>query len=410
MSLPGSPAPGLPDLVALAGGLAESAPADAAEAHTVIQSVLAGMRELLGMDVAFLSEFRDGQRIYRHVDAAAPDPAVRVGHGDPLEETYCQRVVDGRLPGLVPDAGRHPEAAALAVTSELPVGTLLSAPVAFSDGRVYGTFCTFSHQPDPGVRDRDLGTVRLLAALTGRYLEREAARSERRAQAAADVLEVLAVGRVQTVFQPIIDLRSGRPAGWEGLRRFPSGRPDEWFARAADAGLAVPLELTALEEAVRHVPDLPEGAYLAVNLSPATLVSPQFEARATDLPLHRLVIELTEQTEVSCYSALADRVRWLRERGGRIAVDDAGAGYAGLERIVTISPDILKLDAHLTRGVVDDPARQAGAAAMSWFAERIGAKLVAEGVEDADELEALRGLGVSFVQGFHTGRPRPTLR
>ena len=397
MSLPGSPAPGLPDLVALAGGLAESAPADAAEAHTVIQSVLAGMRELLGMDVAFLSEFRDGQRIYRHVDAAAPDPALRVGRGDPLEETSCQRVVDGRLPGLLPDATRHPETAALPVTSELRIGTLLSAPVVFSDGHVYGTFCTFSHQPDPGVRERDLGTVRLLAALTSRYLEREAARSERRARAAADVLELLATGRVQTVFQPIIDLRSGRPAGWEALSRFP-------------AGLAVPLELTALEEAVRHVPELPEGAYLAVNLSPATLVSPQFEARAVDLPLHRLVIELTEQTEVSCYHAVADRVRWLRERGGRVAVDDAGAGYAGLARIVTISPDILKLDAHLIRGVADDPARQAMAAAMGWFAERIGAKLVAEGVEDEDELEALRGLGVGFVQGFHTGRPQPALR
>lgn len=408
MLTPKPPAPGLPDLVALAGGLAG---ADAAaDAPEVIRALLRGLRELLGLDVAFVSEFRDGRRVYRHVDTADPGAAVREGGSDPLEETYCQRVVDGRLPGLVADTADEPEAARLAVTTDLPIGTFLGVPIRFSDGRLYGTFCGFSHAPEPGVRERDLGTVRLLAGLVGRYLEREAEQAGRRDQAAADVLEVLAHGCLSTVFQPIIDLRSGRPAGWEALSRFPSGRPDEWFARAAEAGLGVPLELAALESAVRRVADLPVDTYLAVNLSPATLTSPQFEARAEGLPLHRLVVELTEQTEVSSYEALAERVDWLRGRGGRVAVDDAGAGYAGLQRIVTISPDILKLDAHLTRGVARDPARQAMAAAMSWFARRIGAGLVAEGVEDRAALDVLAGLGVGFVQGFHTGRPALDLR
>jgi EAL domain-containing protein (putative c-di-GMP-specific phosphodiesterase class I) len=396
----------LPDLVALADGLTQRDPAEAA---TVIQSVLGGVRELLGMDVAFVGEFRNGHRVFRHVDAGSPDCPVRPGQSDPLETTYCQRIVDGRLPEVVPDAAATPETAALSMTESLSIGTYVGVPITFSDGRVYGTFCTFSHQPDPGVRERDAGTLRLLATLMGRYLERDAARAARRSRAEADVLEVLALNALTTVFQPIIDLRSGRPAGFEALTRFPAGRPDEWFARAAEADLAVPLELAAVDAAVRHVPELPEGTYLAVNVSPGTLCTPQFEARAAELPLHRLVLELTEQTEVSSYSDLAARVDWIRGRGGRVAVDDAGAGYAGLQRIVTISPDILKLDSHFTRGVVDDAARQAMAAAMGWFAERIDAKLVVEGVETRDELEALQRLGVEYVQGYHTGRPRSRL-
>jgi EAL domain-containing protein (putative c-di-GMP-specific phosphodiesterase class I) len=395
----------LPELVALADELAERDPADG---PSVIQSVLRGVRELLGMDVAFVGEFRDGARVFRHVDAAA-EGCVRVGGADPLESTYCQRVVDGRLPGLVPDAAAHPEAAALAVTRALPVGTHLSVPIRFSDGRVFGTFCTFSHQPDPSVRERDLGTMRLVAGLVGRYLERDAQRAARRTRAAADVLDLLSEGGLTTVFQPIIDLRDGRPAGYEALSRFPWGRPDEWFRRAGEAGLAVPLELAAVDSAVAHVHRLPERAYLAVNLSPATLCTPDFADQARALPLDRLVIELTEQTAVDSYPELADRVAWVRSLGGRVAVDDAGAGYAGLERIVTISPEILKLDAQLTRGVVDDAPRQAMAAAMGWFAERIGAKLVAEGVESPAEVVALKDLGIDYVQGYHTGRPRALL-
>ena len=405
MTTDGLPRADLPDLVALAQDLDGN---DPGEAGPVLHAVLDGVRDLLGMDVAFIGEITEGQRIFRHV-VAPPDSAIREGGADPLEATYCQRVVDGRLPQLIVDAAEVPEAADLGVTAELPVGTHLSVPIRFSDGRVYGTFCAFSHQPVDGVRERDLGTLRLLAALVARYLERESAVTAARAQATSDVLEVLALGCLRMVFQPIIDLRTGRPAGYEALSRFPTGRPDEWFARAAGAGLAVPLELAALDEAARHVPCLPEGTYLAVNLSPETMCTPQFAARAERLPLDRLVLELTEQTEVTTYEVLTERVAWLRTLGGRVAVDDAGAGYAGLQRIVAITPDVLKLDAHLTRGVGDSAARQAMARAMAWFADRIGADLVAEGVETERELAALRGLGVDYVQGYHTGRPRAEL-
>lgn len=394
----------LPELVALARGLSEQPTGDAAP---VVQNVLRGVRELLGMDVAFLGEFRSGSRVLRHVDAAGPDCPLQAGQSDLDEETYCRRVVDGRLPGLVPDAAVDPEAAALPVTCRLRIGTHLSVPVRFSDGRVYGTFCAFSHEPDPSARTRDLGVLQLVADLLGQYFEREAQLADRSTQAAADVLEVLALGRLRCVFQPIIDLRSGRPAGYEALSRFPFGRPDEWFARAGASGLAVPLELAAVDEAVRHLPRLPDGAYLAVNLSPATLVAPQFADRAGSLPLDRLVIELTEQTEVASYDEMGRRIDWLRARGARVAVDDAGAGYAGLQRIVTINPDMLKLDAQLTRGIGDSLARQAMATAMGWFAERTGAILVAEGVETGDDLETLRELGVDYVQGFHVGAPAP---
>ncbi len=140
--------------------------------HGFLEDAFAAIRTHLGMDVAFISEFTEGRRVFRHVDAAKPNPPIQVDQGDPLEETYCQRVVDGRLPELIADALELPEAMTLPVTQTLPVRAHLSVPIRLSDGRIYGTFCCFSANPDASLNDRDIALLRIFADLTARHIER----------------------------------------------------------------------------------------------------------------------------------------------------------------------------------------------------------------------------------------------
>ena len=377
------------------------------DADDMVQAALRGAREFLRMDVAFISEFTEQTRVFRYVDTSLTTCPVTAGGSDPLESTYCQRVVDGRLPELITDAAAVPEAAALPVTRDLPVGAHLSVPITLRGGHVYGTLCAFSASADPTLDERHLGTLRLLASMLANALGQEAEARAQREQAAADVLSVIAAEDFQTVFQPVVELATGRPVGFEALTRFREGRPDEWFARAAAAGLGVHLELATLDAAVSRIADVPDDAYLAVNLSPEAICSDAFAERTATLPLTRLVIELTEQTEILRDDDLAGRLASLRAAGARVAVDDAGSGYAGLQRVLALAPDVLKLDLDLIRGIDVDAARQALAWAMTWFARQTGTVLVAEGVETAAELEMLVALGVPYGQGFHLGRPGP---
>lgn len=135
--------------------------------------VLRRLREKLRLDVVFVSEFVDGRRVFRFVDGEAgnsnkPD----AGDDEPLEATYCKRVVDGRLPELVSDVGRWVSGADRP-TTVLRVGTHLSTPVVLRDGSVYGTLCCYSAEPTPSLREQDLFILRQCARLVARKLEIE---------------------------------------------------------------------------------------------------------------------------------------------------------------------------------------------------------------------------------------------
>ena len=121
----------------------------------------------------------------------------------------------------------------------------------------------------------------------------------------------------------------------------------------------------------------------------------------------RIVLELTEHTRIDDYPALLEALDELRQHGVRIAVDDAGAGYAGLQQILGLRPDIIKLDVDLTRGIDTDPVRRALAACLVRFGEDTNSVIVAEGIETAAELETLRQLGVPWGQGYLLARPGP---
>ena len=224
------------------------------------------------------------------------------------------------------------------------------------------------------------------------------------------VREVLHGGNIGMAFQPIVHLQGGTVVGVEALARFShksTRSPDRWFAEAAEIGLRLELELASARAALGHLDRVPDGMYLSINLSPDTLVAPEFMQMLSGTQIERVGVELSEQIPVTDYDLLNQALGQLRARGGRLAIDDAGAGFASLQHILRLSPDIIKLDMTLTKGVDSDRARRALAFALTSFASEIGADIVAEGVETQSEVDALRTLGVTYGQGFYLGYPAP---
>jgi EAL domain-containing protein (putative c-di-GMP-specific phosphodiesterase class I) len=144
---------------------------------------------------------------------------------------------------------------------------------------------------------------------------------------------------------------------------------------------------------------------MSVNISPATVLEPELTHVLEGVQADRIVLELTEHTRIDDYEPLLATLERLRDGGVRVAVDDAGAGYSGLQHVLRLRPDILKLDTTLTSGIDHDPARRALGTAMVTFAREIDAVIIAEGIETPEELETLRDLGTPWGQGFHLARP-----
>ena len=215
-------------------------------------------------------------------------------------------------------------------------------------------------------------------------------------------------GVIEMVVQPVVRPADMAVVGYEALARMPvtPQRPPDWWLRvASELDLRPRLELACLAAAARLGPP-PDGRVLFVNASASTIADPTFLNLRDGLP-QRLVIELTEQEAVDDYDQLrVDLARWL-ERGVRLAVDDAGAGYSSLRHVVELSPDYLKLDRELIRGIDKDGNRRALMRAVVAFAREVGTSVIAEGVETRGELDALRDAEVHLVQGYLLARPGP---
>ncbi|MEG0976546.1 MAG: GAF domain-containing protein [Comamonas sp.] len=135
-----------------------------------VKDVLHGLREHLNMDVIFVSEIRDGKRIFRHVNHKPDRALIATGGGSSLEESFCQCVLDGRLPRLVHDAATCLQKEALPATP-FRVGAHLSTPIVLADGQIYGTLCCFSTQPDPSLREQDLQKLECVAKFTAKRID-----------------------------------------------------------------------------------------------------------------------------------------------------------------------------------------------------------------------------------------------
>lgn len=253
-------------------------------------------------------------------------------------------------------------------------------------------------------------TGRVVGALT-EVLARDADADDARAQLTARIQRTLDGGLLSTVLQPICDLSSRAPIGFEALSRFhaePVRAPDVWFQEAEEAGLLLDLDLLAVRSALAALPALAPSMFLTINVTPTTVLAPAFLDTILGTPgADRIVIEITEHAPIDRYETVGRALARLRADGVRVAIDDAGAGFASLRHILRLEPDFIKLDGELTRHIDADQNQRALASALMTFARETGTTIIAEGLETDDQIEALRGLGAPLGQGYRLGRPVP---
>ncbi len=219
----------------------------------------------------------------------------------------------------------------------------------------------------------------LLSDLAGELRRREREDAEFRIRS-SEIRSLLQGQGFVIVFQPIQDLTNGAVVGLEALARFDLDADESpliWLDQAEALGVRIELELVISRVAFATLDAIDPGIFLAVNLSPAAVASPGLGELLHDVPGHRVVIEVTEHAPVDDYDSLNACLARLRSRGVRLAVDDAGAGFASLHHVIQLSPDFIKLDIGLIRDIDLNPAQQALASALIGFASETGAGIIA---------------------------------
>jgi len=219
---------------------------------------------------------------------------------------------------------------------------------------------------------------------------------------------VIARGGPTMHLQPIVDFASCRIAGFEALARFADrpAAPDRWFARAHQVGLGPALEAAAAERALRRRGELAPHQFVTVNLSPAALSEPVVQdVLRRHAPLDGVVVELTEHDPMSDRARLTLGIELVRSLGGLVAIDDIGTGYAGLEWLLSVRPEMVKLDREFIRGVDADEARTTFVRFVGDLVGKLDTWLIAEGIETDGELDVVVALGVPLGQGYRLGHP-----
>jgi EAL domain-containing protein (putative c-di-GMP-specific phosphodiesterase class I)/GGDEF domain-containing protein len=269
------------------------------------------------------------------------------------------------------------------------------------------------------VRDNNIRLERLvydgLEAALGDSCAREA---EEAGDRMTRLRQILAEEAIHTMVLPILDLRDGAVVGYETLSRGPEGtefeRPDKLFTVAYDADLVLRLERVCRKKAFEAATGLPEGRMLFINIEPEAVADPQLRDMLTasliaagKLAPQRVVLEITERAAVTDFASFRATLEYLRALGFAVAVDDAGAGYGSLRSLAEVHPEWLKIDMSLVRSCDEDEVRERLIESLVLFADKVGSKLVAEGIETRGELDKLRELGVAYGQGYLLGRPCP---
>jgi EAL domain-containing protein (putative c-di-GMP-specific phosphodiesterase class I) len=385
---------------------------DGAETNSrvMIGRMLQSVRRHLGMEVAYVSEFVGDESVFQVVDAPGLEALIKPGDRRSLDHVYCRHILAGRLPEIIHDAMAIPLAAAMPITHDTPIRAHASVPLRMADGSIYGMFCCLSPEPNATLNDRDLQVLRAFAELAAQQVDRDRSAHNDKAAKRTQIERLMAEGGMVTAFQPIFSFSTPRPAGFECLTRFtaePRRSPDKWFKDAEDVGLGIELELAAARMALLAAAAMPSDTYITVNASAEALLSDGLQDAIGDFPMQRLVLELTEHAAIREYDVLASRLAQLRQTGAMLAIDDAGAGYAGLQHIVQLRPDLIKLDMALTRNVDTDQTRRALASALIFYARETGCEIVAEGIETEAELLTLKTLGIQRGQGYLLGKPAP---
>ncbi|BFU46293.1 EAL domain-containing protein [Krasilnikovia sp. MM14-A1004] len=370
-----------------------------------LAELLRTARKGLGLSLAFLSRLDDTHQHIEFMDSELPPADLSHveggGRTQPLETTFCKAIMDGKLPPVIPDMRVFPDAMEFPPARIAHVRSFVSVPVVLSDGSLYGTFCAAGYVPNSDLTERDLALMHVLARAASAIIEPCVRDMQRHAEIERRILPVIERGGPTVLLQPIVDLATRRRVGAEALSRFPQEwqmPPDACFADAHAIGQGHRLELLALGRAADHLARV--SGYVAMNVSPATVLTRECSDFLARLPLDRIVLELSEHDRVEDYDALKAVLAPLRARGMRLAIDDVGAGFSSLRHIVVTAPDVIKLDRSIVAGIAGNTVLGVVDHALVELAAATGARVVAEGVETEADAAALAGLGVDLGQGW----------
>jgi EAL domain-containing protein (putative c-di-GMP-specific phosphodiesterase class I) len=359
------------------------------------------------MDVAFVSrQIGTTHRIFTHVAARGVAPLAS-GDLNPNENSLCWLVIQGKLPERVTDTSHYEAAACLPITDAINVRAHFSVPLRRRNGEIHGSLCCFSYRPRPDIAERDMQIIRSVAAIVSDQIESRIELEERGEDAAAEIARLIIDDALTVIHQPIYDLHDWHLVGHECLMRHkasPDLSPRVLLDQARAAGRTLELELHMARKALATLDPEHPDRFIAINVSPETLASPALGRIIPEGLASRLVIELTHQDTTGDVGAIREAIRVLKERAW-VAVTSEGVGLAGLDALVDLGPDIVKLDPALLTGIAADPARRALVRALVQFAADTGVTLIAQGVETREDLQALRELGVRFAQGDVLGKP-----
>ncbi|MFI5181424.1 MAG: EAL domain-containing protein [Thermoanaerobaculia bacterium] len=241
----------------------------------------------------------------------------------------------------------------------------------------------------------------------------EAHQSDARKGRVESLKNVLSRRALRTVWQPVLGLADGHVLGYEALIRGPVGsefeKPDMLFSVAREADMLLELENLCLETIFSALPRAVRSSVLFVNASARLLTHPVFLDERNLVEMQRAhpatVIEVSEKEIVWNYPAFREVLERLRGAGFRFAIDDAGSGYSGLETILQLRPEFIKVAISIVRNVHADAIKREVLSSLLSLGRQIGASLVAEGIESEEELRSLAGLGLPYGQGYLLGKP-----
>lgn len=353
------------------------------------------VRRELGLNVAFISEIEGDRRTFRAL-VSDVDLPIEIGFNEPYEGTYCEMITSGRLEEVVPDTSLEPLTVDAFHTSYLGIGAYVGVPMTRRSGELFGTLCAFSREPRPDLSPAQAEVLRATAVLIMRLIEVEEEVDGRLRDLAATVDEALDVGtRIDLL--PVVEVTTGAVVGQEAVARFGDGVPfRRRLAEARELGRGVELELSVLTQTLAAVEDS-TAPVVSTSLSAEALRDPAFQALISAMPPSRLMLRFDVDEKIDDYEELTGLLQPLRLLGARVAVDRVGDGAADLRHILLLSPDVIRIDASLVRGLAEDPSRRVLVESIATLAAKLEADAVALGVSSDEDLAWMEELGITHV-------------
>ena len=389
---------------------ASAPPLDAGlSSDPLIAGFLRSAREHLGLEIGLIGRWIEGDmREITHVDTVLDLP-IGPGLRQHRDETYCWHVLAGELPEMIADPAAFPAAQRLHITTALPVGAHFSVPLRLADGTVWGSFCAIGRKSDPSLTSRDLAIFESFAGMAAERIEELIATAAKRNETRQRIEDMFDGDAITIFHQPIHRLADGKPAGVECLARFPDVNkrgPGAWFGDAESAGLGEELEMSAVRGAIETFDSVPDTFFAAIKAPARCVISGAVRAALETEQAANVLVTLTQYAACDDKLALVQALQGFRPPA-RIAIDMVGTSYASMQLVASIKPDFVKLDMALARNVASDPAARAMVGAVVALVSGWGGAVIAEGIEESAQAEAMQALGVAYGQGYLFARPLP---